>query len=751
MDNTERKLGEVVDRVEGLINAISFVYGTDLGQIREWQKVVSAVRDYMTENITRIAVVGAVKSGKSTFINALLGGDYLKRGAGIITAFVTKIRHDQSPQVKIDFKTWDEITYELNDALTFFPIPELFGGKRPFNIRNGEDRGVLQEGLERLKSHDILSDEGIDKNFILLNSYLEGYEKLNSYIGDAPRSIILKGNELKRHKDFVSQQSQAVFLRDILLHIPLELIGEGIEIGDCQGIDSPNPSHFAMVQDYLLKSHFILHVISSRMGLRQADIDLLSAIKRLRLLENTIFIINADFSEHEHLQDLLDLVQRVHQELSLIKPEPEVYTFSCLHNLLDQLYRHEKNSVSKKDLVRMQAWEEDEDMVDFSKSETKMFQDAMTKCATEKKSALLLSSATGLITTVNHSMQEFIKVNQGVWNKDWEVIKGICENINEKKKNLDSVVTIIEDTAQGHSENIKKKVRSQVDGYFDRKYGPIVSETMKLINDYPLNLDEFEKKSAHLEDQRTWREIYILYTFCQRFRQSLDKFLIGEINLKTISFVKTQQEPVEREFADIYKPFSGMIEDSLQGYYSEVKKLGIDLSVPSLAAEGFTYRRPELNIPIFSRVRHGDSRIGTQILLRFGFRKINRSLKKIITKNRDEDKGPDMKFVKDSLRVIKSETKKELLDMFSEYAENVKFLYFFKLIDHIAHCVVEDLKRKMNMLVVDLSRLVEVVERKKIEKEENAKNLSVLYQQVQMLTQDFEKLKNDMAISSCPE
>jgi len=36
----------------------------------------------LTEETIRVAVVGPIKSGKSTFLNALLRGDYLKRGAG---------------------------------------------------------------------------------------------------------------------------------------------------------------------------------------------------------------------------------------------------------------------------------------------------------------------------------------------------------------------------------------------------------------------------------------------------------------------------------------------------------------------------------------------------------------------------------------------------------------------------------------------------------------------------------------------
>ncbi|MCK7509209.1 MAG: dynamin family protein [Desulfobacterales bacterium] len=51
----------------------------------------AARRSWPSDTI-RVAVVGAIKSGKSTFLNALLKGDFLKRGAGVVTSIVTRVR-----------------------------------------------------------------------------------------------------------------------------------------------------------------------------------------------------------------------------------------------------------------------------------------------------------------------------------------------------------------------------------------------------------------------------------------------------------------------------------------------------------------------------------------------------------------------------------------------------------------------------------------------------------------------------------
>ena len=47
----------------------------------DWKTTCSNIHAQLSEDIVRVAVVGPIKSGKSTFINSVLKGDYLKRGA----------------------------------------------------------------------------------------------------------------------------------------------------------------------------------------------------------------------------------------------------------------------------------------------------------------------------------------------------------------------------------------------------------------------------------------------------------------------------------------------------------------------------------------------------------------------------------------------------------------------------------------------------------------------------------------------
>jgi hypothetical protein len=98
-------------------------------------------------------------------------------------------------------------------------------------------------------------------------------------------TVVFENDRFPLHRDFVGDDAMSVYLKDVLLEIDTPGIGKGVEIADCQGSDSPNPLHLAMIQDYLTMAHLTVYVISSRTGLRQADIRFLTMIRKMGILE----------------------------------------------------------------------------------------------------------------------------------------------------------------------------------------------------------------------------------------------------------------------------------------------------------------------------------------------------------------------------------------------------------------------------------------------------------------------------------
>lgn len=148
---------------------------------------------------------------------------------------------------------------------------------------------------------------------MLLASYLDGFEKAMQTISSCNNDLTIEYHEdqFADHQLFAGNDALAVYLKDIQIRINnLKRFGD-IEIADCQGSDSINPLHFTSIQQYLLSANLILYVVSSRTGLRRADIDFLAVIKKMGLDKNIVFIINFDFNEHDSYNQLCHLVRKI--------------------------------------------------------------------------------------------------------------------------------------------------------------------------------------------------------------------------------------------------------------------------------------------------------------------------------------------------------------------------------------------------------------------------------------------------------
>ncbi|MBW1866409.1 MAG: dynamin family protein, partial [Deltaproteobacteria bacterium] len=289
----------------------------------DWTDACNRIRQQITEDKIRIAVIGPIKSGKSTFLNALFEADYLKRGAGVITSIVTRIRRGPALRAELLFKSLSEINRDISQAMVLFPS----SGRQPdtdgFNILQDEKRASLKKSLDNLSPELMITNDSRNINSILLACYLNGFEKVRTMLTSDALTRTYDQDRFFDHMDFAGNDHLAVYLKDIKLEINSRHLDEGVEIADCQGSDSPNPMHLAMIQDYLVLTHLLVYVISSRTGLRQADIKFLSMIKKMGILDNTLFVFNCDFSEHESVAELNHLIKKLTEELTILKLDPE--------------------------------------------------------------------------------------------------------------------------------------------------------------------------------------------------------------------------------------------------------------------------------------------------------------------------------------------------------------------------------------------------------------------------------------------
>ena len=116
-DDLKNELIDLTQEFAALIERAGTTNGLAGESLQKSLASCQTIQRQLDEETIRVAVVGPIKSGKSSFANALLGGDYLKRGAGVVTSFVTRVQCGADLKAELQFKTWDEINEDIEHAL----------------------------------------------------------------------------------------------------------------------------------------------------------------------------------------------------------------------------------------------------------------------------------------------------------------------------------------------------------------------------------------------------------------------------------------------------------------------------------------------------------------------------------------------------------------------------------------------------------------------------------------------------------
>ena len=106
---------DAIGRIAGIVDRACEELGESAGVVESWRERLASLEN-LRERTFRIAVAGTVKSGKTTLVNSLLGDDLLKRGAGIVTSVVTKVRGNDNLDAVVKLKGWREVNREGGDA-----------------------------------------------------------------------------------------------------------------------------------------------------------------------------------------------------------------------------------------------------------------------------------------------------------------------------------------------------------------------------------------------------------------------------------------------------------------------------------------------------------------------------------------------------------------------------------------------------------------------------------------------------------
>jgi hypothetical protein len=579
--------------------------------------------------------------------------------------------------------------------------------------------------------------------------YLQGFERVSDIISPDSHATEFKKDDIARHREYVGSDELAVYLKDVELEISHSQIDETIEIADCQGSDSPNPMHLAMIQDYLLRTHLLVYVISSRTGLRQADIRFLSTIKKMGIIDNTLFVVNCDFSEHDSTEDLEALVARVRHELALIKPEPDVFTLSALYNLFAALG---DTQLPEKDRARLAQWQSEKQFVAFSDDETRRFEKIFHGKLTRERFFLLLKNHLERMAVMVAGMDRWLWTNRELMSADAEGVTELLRKIDHHQQRMDQIKELIKNTLGGAAGKIKKEIRTDIDRFFNTRPGSLLQATLDTIHQFSVVFENYSDQLAASGFSST------LYQVFQEFRQTLDTFMAETINPEIVSFTAQTEQKIKSGLETVAQPYQSMAMDAIAEYHAAMNRL--EMQSAGTREENLTLLELDevkkvagLKLPAAATSMRYSAKVRTEAVVRLGVYSILKVFKKVFKKPLKNEKEEQMLALADGLKRMKAETENAVIFNFKNYRENFKFQYAFKLVDFAVSHLHRTLLERLRAYDTDLTELTRVMSSHGDEREQMITLMDKTAAELRQIQLEIEKARSRMqaAASISPE
>lgn len=228
------------------------------------------------DRVLRIGILGRVKAGKSSFLNALVfdGNDILPKAATPMTAALTILEYGESTSAEVDFYTEEDLEGIKNEHSQFLDLIEKIITQRMEEFK---------ETREKAKS---IAEQEVKNNERLFSSY-DQYERiLSSGISDVSQLNQYKKiqaddiDDLKNKlKDFIASDGRFMpFTKSVTLRLNNENLKD-IQIIDTPGINDPVASRGERTKA-LLKDCDVCFLISpGGQFLSAEDMDLLDRLQ----------------------------------------------------------------------------------------------------------------------------------------------------------------------------------------------------------------------------------------------------------------------------------------------------------------------------------------------------------------------------------------------------------------------------------------------------------------------------------------
>ncbi len=356
----------------------------------------------------------------------------------------------------------------------------------------------------------------------------------------------------------------------------------------------------------------------------------------------------------------------------------------------------------------MEQWQADGAFTDLSNRETDRFESEFYDNLARKRYALLLQNHIERLGVILAGFSDWIGLNRDVLAKDADSVAAILKKIKKHQKRLNKIKSTIKKTLSGAMPEIKNILQQEVHRFFDTHAGSVDKNLGNFIDGYALAPDKYQQGLNDTDFSQ------ILYLVFQDFKQSIDSHITEAINPELIRFVQSNEKRIGEYFESLRLPFDTMMEKA----YEEFNGLS---ARSEWVAEGInrTRIRPQemaaiikasgLRTPALVTATHYSARIKVEAIMRLGYYKALRKSKTIFKKSTELQGAVKIKAREDALRRMKRETARSVVFHLKDYRENLKFRYFFKLVEAVAESSARTVLERFQAYFSDLSATIERV------------------------------------------
>ena len=254
-------------------------------------KVKAHAEDILTrERTLKIGIIGQVKAGKSSFLNALVfdGEDILPQAATPMTAALTKIVYGEKAQAEVFFYTpqdWEKGIESLSDR-----YQRLYEEKWRGRQRQQKFASLVQPDfvLQRAAAREMEQEY---PNETAAHQLVEMSQKGEVTVEDLPPSKTVPLEDVQQDlKAYVGADgAYTPFVKYLVLHINNPLL-KGLEIVDTPGLGDPILSRSQKTNDFLIQCDLVFLLSVTSQFLNRDDLALLQSTLPAEAIQAAVLV-----------------------------------------------------------------------------------------------------------------------------------------------------------------------------------------------------------------------------------------------------------------------------------------------------------------------------------------------------------------------------------------------------------------------------------------------------------------------------